>query len=318
MTATLSVIIANYNHAEFLPGALEAFMGQTRPADEIIVVDDASTDNSLEVLDTFKKRMPNLIVIACEKNQGTLAASAIGTAAARGTYLYLAGADDRVAPRLVEATLDILQQHPTAGLCCGKGAFFGDTDRVWNGYVPCETSTFFPPPQVAEVCTHPLFEIPSWTIVFRRDVFLKWGGLQSDLAWNCDWFAAYLCAFDQGLCFVPEVLGNYRLERTAYGAKSVTNQQEQVRLIQAILCRLAEAKYDPVRPLFEKSGIIGRFPHALKAAATSGQVRWLTSPRFVKNALVTWTRLHWKGFLPASLIRVLRKSLIGPSKGSER
>ena len=43
----LTVVLTNYNHARFLPFALDALLNQTRPADELIVIDDASKDNSM-------------------------------------------------------------------------------------------------------------------------------------------------------------------------------------------------------------------------------------------------------------------------------
>src|SRR4051812_2495556 len=57
----LSVILPNYNHARCLSRAIEAIAGQSRPPDEIIVIDDASQDNSLEILALARRQHPNLI-----------------------------------------------------------------------------------------------------------------------------------------------------------------------------------------------------------------------------------------------------------------
>jgi glycosyltransferase involved in cell wall biosynthesis len=301
MPTTLSVVIANYNHGIFLPTSLEAFRAQTKQPIEIIVVDDASTDNSLDVLANFKERMPNLKIIRLEKNQGVEGAFNTGIAAATGDFVYLAGADDRVAPRLVEATLSILDAHPKAGLCCGIGAYLEESDRVWRAYIPCDTPTYYPPKKVADISAHPMFHIASWTISFHRETFLKWGGMQPDLAWNSDWFGAYLCAFEKGLCYVPEVLGYHRLSVSSHGAKAAIEREKNFQIFALIMSRLKDPAYDQVRPFFLTSGVIGHFPGALRAAFSSPDKRQFRSRSFLINSMVTWARINWHRWIPGRL-----------------
>ena len=54
---TIAAVIPNYNYARFLPYALDSVLAQTSPFDEIIVVDDGSIDNSLEVLARYDGRI---------------------------------------------------------------------------------------------------------------------------------------------------------------------------------------------------------------------------------------------------------------------
>ena len=53
---TLSVGMPNYNHGHLIGRALDAIVAQSRPPDELIIVDDASTDRSLEVIESYAKR----------------------------------------------------------------------------------------------------------------------------------------------------------------------------------------------------------------------------------------------------------------------
>ena len=50
--------LTNYNHARYLPQSLGALLAQSRPADELIVIDDASTDNSIEVIQDLVSQAP--------------------------------------------------------------------------------------------------------------------------------------------------------------------------------------------------------------------------------------------------------------------
>lgn len=309
MKSTISVIIANYNHATFIGEALDAFIGQTRPADEIIVVDDASTDDSLAVLAAYQARVPTLKVIASDQNQGTIASSKIGTAAATGDYIYLAGADDRVEPNFLEESMRALEAHPQAGLSFSMAAYFGETRQVWTGYAPSSETVFLSPEELVQIAKHSLFTIPSWTVIFRKECFLAWGGLHADLAWNCDWFISYLVAFDRGACFIPKVLANYRLGHTAYGAKWMRQKSDQINYVSLIFRRLSEKQYDCVRSRFQRSGIISRFGYAFTAALREPAGRSFLTPQFIENAVVIWMRLNCMGLIPGSIKTTIRDIL---------
>lgn len=67
---TLCVLMPNYNHARFLPESLEAILAQSYPPLEVIVLDDASTDNSVEVIESFLRRDPRVRLVRNERNVG--------------------------------------------------------------------------------------------------------------------------------------------------------------------------------------------------------------------------------------------------------
>src|SRR5258708_5173204 len=94
----LSVVLPNYNHAQYLSNAIDAISGQSRSPDEIIVIDDASTDDSRDILAQYQTRHPNLIVLFNEQNFGALSALQRGLRVARGRYIYFAAADDQILP----------------------------------------------------------------------------------------------------------------------------------------------------------------------------------------------------------------------------
>ena len=71
-TAMHSVVLPNYNHAAYIGRALAALLAQERPADEIIVIDDASSDDSLRVIGEFAKAPPSIRVLVNPKNVGVM------------------------------------------------------------------------------------------------------------------------------------------------------------------------------------------------------------------------------------------------------
>lgn len=99
-----SVLINNYNNGPYLRYCVESVLKQTRPVDEIIVYDDGSTDNSLEILRSFGEKIK---VIAGERGKGTdqqNQANAIAKAfeASSGELIFLLDGDDAFLPAKVE------------------------------------------------------------------------------------------------------------------------------------------------------------------------------------------------------------------------
>lgn len=93
----LSIVMPVYNVAPYLPRCLESLAALNPPADEIIVVDDGSTDDCPAILAGFAARLPQMRVIR-QDNGGLSAARNTGLDAARGTYLAFVDSDDFVAP----------------------------------------------------------------------------------------------------------------------------------------------------------------------------------------------------------------------------
>jgi glycosyltransferase involved in cell wall biosynthesis len=116
----LSVVLPNYNHASYVSRAIDAIARQDPAPDEIIVIDDASTDDSRDVLAQCQTRHPNLVVLCNERNGGALRALQRGLDAAKGRYVYFAAADDEVLPGFFSHALHALEAAPTVGLFCAE------------------------------------------------------------------------------------------------------------------------------------------------------------------------------------------------------
>lgn len=116
MVSTVSVIIPCYNGARFLAEAIESLLAQAWPADEIIVIDDGSTDDFRAIV----ARYPAVRSVS-QANQGVAAARDAGWRLSRGEYLIFFDQDDRLLPNAIQVGVEALDQHPdcafVTGLC---------------------------------------------------------------------------------------------------------------------------------------------------------------------------------------------------------
>ena len=96
-TPQLSVVVPVYNVAPYLPACLDSLAAHVPPIDELIVVDDGSTDDCPAILAAYRDKLPNMRIIR-QENGGLSAARNSGLRAASGTWLAFVDSDDFIAP----------------------------------------------------------------------------------------------------------------------------------------------------------------------------------------------------------------------------
>ena len=117
----LSIILPNWNGAAHMPACLDALRAQTFREFEVIVVDNASTDESLTLL---ARDYPDVRVIRLERNRGFTGACNAGLRAARGEVCLLLNNDTEAAPDWLAEVMAAFERHPEAGLVASKMLLF--------------------------------------------------------------------------------------------------------------------------------------------------------------------------------------------------
>ena len=116
----VSVIVVNYNYGRFLEEAVNSVLGQTYPNVECIIVDNASTDGSEDVLTSLQAQYPQLRIVRRSTNGGQTAASLDGLEIARGVYVIFMDADDVLLPRAIDTHMFVhLSLRVHVGLTSG-------------------------------------------------------------------------------------------------------------------------------------------------------------------------------------------------------
>jgi glycosyltransferase involved in cell wall biosynthesis len=117
----ISAVIAAYQAEDWIAEALESILSQTRPPDEVVVVDDGSTDGTARELERFADR----IRIIRQPNGGCPAAFNTAFRAARGDFVAMCGADDIWEPRKLEWQAEAILAHPEADVFFGHAMVVG-------------------------------------------------------------------------------------------------------------------------------------------------------------------------------------------------
>lgn len=205
MSESLSVVIPSYNYGRFIGEAIESVLTQTRPAAEVIVVDDGSTDDTEGVVTSFGE---NRVRYLRQENAGVSAARNRGVAESRGDLIGFLDADDTFESEKLELQTEKLFQDANVGLVhCGIREFDSETgDTV-------ALNTDGKAGDVADgllVWEEPVVNVSGSCLVVRRDAFEAVGGFDTRMKCGEDWDFCYRVARKFKVGFVAEPLVNYR------------------------------------------------------------------------------------------------------------
>ncbi|MFC1767482.1 glycosyltransferase family 2 protein [Candidatus Margulisiibacteriota bacterium] len=251
---TISVIMSNYNYGQWIGEALEAILTQSFSPIDVIVIDDASTDNSVEVVEKLMKKYPNLCLLRNEKNIGGLLSVKRGLEVAKGEYVYSASSDDKVLPGFFEKSMCLLEKYPEAGLCCSDVEVLsenGDIHRVRSGLGP-RPQYFDPAESTRLFLKYALPPILPGTAIVKRSALDDAGGYMPDLKWTADLFAHIVICSRYGFCYIPEAGTTVRVG--VWQGGNVTGKWHVDRdIIKKAIEKVKTPRYKDVLPMFRRT-----------------------------------------------------------------
>ena len=202
----VGVVIPNFNYSKYLPEAIDSVLAQTYPNIEIIVVDDGSTDNSIDILQNYEGK----IRVIQQANSGVSAARNRGVSESQGKFIAFLDADDSWLPRKIERQISEFLTDPKLGLVhvgVNETDSVGNTLRIRRDGMEGEVS------QELLLLRSAVLGGGSGLMV-PRDVFDKIGGFDLNLSTSADWEIFYRISSRYPVGFVNETLVKYRMHGT--------------------------------------------------------------------------------------------------------
>ena len=200
---TVSVVIPNYNYGRFIAETIASALAQTYPIREVIVIDDGSTDDSIEVIGRFGSK----VKLINQKNQGVGAARNIGFENSSGEFVAFLDADDIWLPNKIEEQM----KHFTDGVglvSCGMREFSSQDGKTIEVYLSDKNEWTAKDILLRK---HQII-VSGSAIVVRRTLFEQVGGFdkRKELHPAEDWEFCYRMALAGKVVFTPKVLVDYR------------------------------------------------------------------------------------------------------------
>lgn len=224
----VSVVMPAYNRAKFIGSAIESVLMQTYKDFELIIVDDGSTDNTVEIIKTYDDSRIKLF--KHEKNYGVAVARNTGYRNSKGEFIAIADSDDLNHPERLLKKVTFLDENPDIDVvtCCYQEIDFNDNYR----------SKVMFDSENDQIRANWIFDsgIPSF-MMFRKEKIKSRNLLYHDITYKAavdyQWYASL--DDDLKLYCLPEVLYYYRRHQTQISTKGFSLQQNygnRIRLVQ--------------------------------------------------------------------------------------
>lgn len=203
MSKKVSIIMPCYNQGKYVREAIESVLHQTYKNIEIVCVNDASSDNSNDIIQNILSELnpDNFIYINHTENKGVVATRNEAIEIATGEYILPLDADDTIEPTYVEKAVNILDENPDVGIVyCWVNNFWKDSKAQISKWKDFDISK--------ELFLNSIVN----TSMYRKSDFLLVGGYKSYMNKGWEDWDLWLSIIEKGFKahLIKEVLFNYR------------------------------------------------------------------------------------------------------------
>lgn len=212
-----SIIMPCYNHGLFVGESVAAILAQTCADFELIVVDDASKDDSVEVLRKLAQKDARLKVIVHEQNRGASRSRNDGLRIAKGEFVAFCDADDLWKPDKLAHQIALLKKHPECDITYCAAEIIDETGRrtgrMFNDQLPlpsAPTGNLF-----IALCERNFINMQ--TVLARRRPLGERLLFDEHIKWVEDWWQWIRLARHHQFCYEPAVLALYRVHPRSTG-----------------------------------------------------------------------------------------------------
>lgn len=208
----ISVLVCNYNHGDFIVASLRAILTQSHRDIEVIVIDDASTDDSVDKIMWLMDGDSRIKLIQHRKNLGLLKTFEQGIDLCEGDLWMGCGADDKlVDPFFFEKCNAMLGARADAsGVFAISQRIDGETEEFFDDIGCAPHDGFVDPKEFIRSFFERKCFVPGFSVMWRRSMLSKVGGFAMDLGPQFDYWVNHALPSLQGIFFIPSVVTKSR------------------------------------------------------------------------------------------------------------
>jgi putative glycosyltransferase (TIGR04372 family) len=270
---SVTLVVPNFNHAQYLSESLGSIAAQTRVPDRVLVIDDASTDDSIAVIWRFIGEHPTWRLVQHSANAGVVAGQNEAIRTSDTEWIGFLGADDALHPEYLEKLITQAARFPDAGLICACTEIIGPTQAraLRPVLLPASRSCYLGPHDVRKSLRQGDNYFSGVVSLYRRSALVALGGFDEQLGSFADAFLARQLALTFGVYFVAEILGYWRVHGQNYSLTTATDPKalaEKLALVRGLIAQ-CNMFPDGYAELFERRTRFGAARIALAADGKS-------------------------------------------------
>ena len=225
----ISVVLPNKDYGKYLPQALEALLAQERLVKEILIYDDASEDNSREIIKNYSRTSAKFKIFYHKKTKGVAFILNDGLRRAKGDYIYFASSDDFIEKDFFLNASNALKTQKDFGVLCGGARLFSSQNKIL-GYRPA-TSPFVKSGFVsAQEVNKAFIKVDNFLIgnccIYDRKKLLDIGGFVEEIGSFTDGVAMRALAINYGAIITSDVCVNVRVHESNYSKVNFSTKEQ--------------------------------------------------------------------------------------------
>lgn len=213
----VSFLVPCFNYAQFLRECIDSICSQSFQDFEILILDDASSDETPQLAKRFVEADSRVIYFRHEQNIGHLQNYNFGIDKAKGELIWLISADDVLADKDILATfIQSFEKYPKLGFAFCRVQCIDEQSQPYDKFIPNPESVFLPT-RATLLRGHDLFRqlinsnfVPAPSTIARKACYTQFGMFHSQLTHSGDWFNWLQFTLDWDVWFVPEAKVYYR------------------------------------------------------------------------------------------------------------
>lgn len=251
----ISIITASYNYEQYITETIQSVLNQTYTDWEMIIVDDCSTDNSIEVINSFKD--DRIKLFKNEKNLGLKETLLHGLQKASGEWIVFLESDDLISPDYLEKKLGIAQNFPEVSIIFNDVKQFGNEEIIKKVEAPFIKNNLYLSKKKYPCNIFKEFNVQNRILTFScfmcKKEILKEEYFNTPIDKLLDWWLYIHLTHKNYVYYIPEKLTQWRMHSNSYIG---TKQGPKFHLIQLKAYYDVLKKFSEINILFFLKSII--------------------------------------------------------------
>ena len=246
----ISVITASYNYEEYIKETIESVINQTFSDWEMIIVDDGSKDNSVEVIKSYCEKDERIKLLQHEngENKGLVETIRLGVKEAKGEWIVFLESDDTISPDYMAEKIKIAEENTNIKFIFNDVNLFGEESAIKEIYDEYFVEFYKTMPNLKTRQDYiDAFKtkniVPTFSVVMMKKEIFETLKFDSVVSQWIDYYLWTQLAPKYDFYYLPQKLTNWRMHKSSYNNKKTSSYKGVVFLDVQIADNLSEGKY---------------------------------------------------------------------------
>lgn len=239
----VSIILPNYNYARYLSQRIDSILNQTFSDFELIILDDASTDNSKEIIKDFDKKDERIKTVFNTINSGNpFVQWQKGIELAKGNLIWIAEADDWCETDFLASILSHFENNDKLGLCFCQSVIADEIGNKLNEWQLNSSNYFdiFENKSFINAIIHENIIPNASAVLFEKKIYEKVGGVDISLSSNADWLLWFKIACYSEIDYENKALNYFRRHPNSVISKIAESEDSYIEKYDYTMRKLLE------------------------------------------------------------------------------